>query len=87
MLAWKLGCNDLVVDDVAVHSNIGGGGLGGLSKREGGGNNKYKANNCNTKYDMAIRSAGCVLTQCCTYTIKGDPIRENIPGFGHLSNR
>ena len=45
MLAWKLCRNDLVVDDVAVHSNVGGGGLGGLSEREGGGNNKYKADN------------------------------------------
>jgi hypothetical protein len=35
-LAWKLCWNDLVVDDVAVHSNVGGGGLGGLSREKEG---------------------------------------------------
>ena len=45
MLAWKLCREGRFVDDVVVHSNVGGGGLGGLSEGEGEGNNKYKANN------------------------------------------
>jgi hypothetical protein len=36
MLAWKLCRKDLVVDDVAVHSNVGCGGLGVYRERRRG---------------------------------------------------
>jgi hypothetical protein len=39
----------------------------------------------NTRHDK--RSAGCVLTYVYTAPKKGDPIRGNIPGSGHLSDR
>jgi hypothetical protein len=42
MLAWKLCREGRFIDDVAVHSNVGG-GLRALSKeKEGGRNSKYK---------------------------------------------
>ena len=56
-------------------------------REEGGRNSKYKADNCNTKYDMAIRRAGCVLTQCYMIPMKGEPIRESFPDSGYLSDR
>ena len=85
LLAWLL-CREgrFVDDEVDQRGSVS---LEVYWREEGERNNKYKANNHNTKHDMALRSAGCVLTQCYTIPMKGEPIRESFPDSGYLSDR
>ena len=51
-----------------------------LPKRRGGRNNKYSANISKTTQDMTKSGARCVLTQYEVMLVKGEIIRESIPG-------
>ena len=69
----------MVVDDVAVHSKVGGGGLGGLSEREGGGNNKYKANNVTQYMTIQYAVPGVSYRSTTRYRRRGDPSGKVFP--------
>ncbi len=51
-----------------------------LPERRGGRNNKYDANKCMTMHDMTKRDAKCALTRYEVVPVKGENIRESIPG-------
>ena len=51
-----------------------------LAERRGGRNNEYNANTCITMHDMTKRDARCALTRYEVVPVKGENIRESIPG-------
>ena len=54
------------------------------SERRGGRNNKYNANKCMTMHDMTKRDARCALTRYEVVPVKGENIRESIPGVSRF---
>ena len=62
LLAWKLGNKGMVVDVVAVLSNVGG-GSDGVYRRIKGENQLIHNNNSNTNTRHGKRNVGGVLTQ------------------------
>ena len=50
------------------------------SERRGGRNNKYNTNISKTTQDMTKSGARCVLTQYGVVLVKGEIVRESIPG-------
>ena len=54
------------------------------SESRGGRNNKYNANKCMTMHDMTKRDARCALTRYEVVPVKGENIRESIPGVSHF---
>ena len=50
------------------------------SERRGGRNKKYNANKSMTMHDMTKRDAKCALTWYEVVPVKGENIRESIPG-------
>ena len=54
------------------------------SKRRGGRNNKYNANKCMTMHDKTKCGARCALTRYETVPVKGENIRESIPGVSRF---
>ena len=83
-LAWKLRWKGRrVVGDVVDHRGINS-GLGVYRRKEGGRNNKYRANKCNTMHDKTISRARGVLTRCYAVPGKGENIREIFPEVWHF---
>src|SRR3989337_2720471 len=78
-LAWKL-CGEGRVVSTVVDRGSSGVSLEVYRREEGGRNNEYIANKCNTKHNIAIRGDKGDLTQCRVILAKGDNIRESIPG-------
>ena len=54
------------------------------SERRGGRKNKYNANKCMTMHDMTKRDARCALTWYEVVPVKGENIRESIPGVSRF---
>ena len=55
-----------------------------LPERRGGRNNEYNANRCITMHDMTKRDARCALTRYEVVPVKGENIRESIPGVSRF---
>ena len=55
-----------------------------LPKRGGGRNNEYNANRCITMHDKTKRDARRALTRYEVVSVKGENIRESIPGVSRF---